>query len=117
MTTLNGDATLLRIFSGEGDLHHHLALHESIVKEARSAGLAGATVTRGILSFGASARIRSSKILDLSSDLPIITEIVDDEPKINAFLPKLKAIFDESGCGGLVTFEKVHVVHYLHKKQ
>lgn len=114
--TLTGEAKLLRIFSGEGDTHHHLALHESIVKEARAAGLAGATVTRGILSFGATTRIRSTKILDLSSDLPVITEIVDSEAKIDAFLPRLQVIFDEAGCGGLVTFETVQVVHYLHKK-
>ncbi len=115
--TLTGEAKLLRIFSGEGDTHHHLALHESIVKEARTAGLAGATVLRGILSFGATARLRSTKILDLSSDLPVITEIVDAESKIETFLPKLQTIFDESGCGGMVTIEPVQVIHYLHKKK
>jgi PII-like signaling protein len=113
---LTGNAKLLRIFSGEGDTHHHMALHESIVKEARAAGLAGATVLRGILSFGATARLRSTKILDLSSDLPVITEIVDTESKIEGFLPRIQAIFDETGCGGMVTIESVDVIHYLHKK-
>jgi len=113
---LTGEAKLLRIFSGEGDIHHHMALHESIVKEARAGGLAGATVLRGILSFGATARLRSTKIIDLSSDLPVIIEIVDTESKLDSFLPRLQAIFDESGCGGMVTIEPVQVIHYLHKK-
>src|ERR1035437_4929864 len=72
---LKGEAKLLRIFVGEADKHHHLAMYESIVKEARAAGLAGATAWRGAMSFGASSRIRSIKVLDLSSDLPMIVEI------------------------------------------
>jgi len=114
---LTGQAKLLRIFCGEGDVHRHMALHESIVKEARTAGLAGTTVWRGIMSFGANSRIRSSKVLDLSSDLPIVIEIVDAETKIDAFLPQLQAIFEESGCGGLVTLEKVQIMRYVHKKK
>ena len=111
---LHGEAKLLRIFIGESDKHHHLALYESIVKEARAAGLAGATAWRGAMSFGAASRIRAIKVLDLSSDLPMIVEIVDAEAKINAFLPRLQTLFDESRCGGLVTMEKVQIIKYLH---
>jgi PII-like signaling protein len=111
---LKGEAKLLRIFIGEADKHHHLALYESIVKEARSAGLAGATAWRGAMSFGASSRIRSTKVLDLSSDLPMIIEIVDAEDKIDAFLPRLSALFEESRGGGLVTLEKVQIIKYQH---
>lgn len=108
-------AKLLRIFAGEGDSHQHIPLHERIVREARAAGLAGATVTRGILSFGPTARVRSSKILDLSSDLPVVIEIVDTEARIDAFLPRLQTIFEESRCGGLATMEKVEIIRYTHK--
>lgn len=111
---LKGEAKLLRIFFGEADQHHHLSLYECIVKEARSAGLAGATAWRGVMSFGASSRIRSSKIMDLSSDLPMIVEIVDTAEKVDAFLPRLDALFEESGCGGLITMEKVQIIKYLH---
>ena len=111
---LKGEAKLLRIFVGEADKHHHLAMYESIVKEARAAGLAGATAWRGAMSFGASSRIRSIKVLDLSSDLPMIVEIVDAEDKINAFLPRLHTLFEESRCGGLVTIEKVQIIKYLY---
>ena len=111
---LKGEAKLLRIFVGESDKHHHLAMYEGIVKEARAAGLAGATVWRGAMSFGAASRIRSSKVMDLSSDLPMIVEIVDAEAKINAFLPRLNTLFEESSGGGLVTMEKVQIIKYLH---
>lgn len=111
---LTGDAKLLRIFIGEADKHRHTPLYEAIVREARAAGLAGATAWRGVLSFGANSRIRSAKILDLSSDLPLIIEIVDDEARINAFLPRLNALFEEAQCGGLVTMEKVSIIRHVH---
>jgi PII-like signaling protein len=111
---LKGEAKLLRIFIGEGDKHRHLALYEVIVQEARAAGLAGATAWRGAMSFGAASRIRSTKVLDLSSDLPMIVEIVDAEDKISAFLPRLHTLFEESRCGGLITLEKVQIIKYLH---
>ena len=111
---LKGEAKLLRIFIGESDKHHHIPLYEVIVKEARSAGLAGATAWCGSLGFGPTSRIRSAKILDLSSDLPVIIEITDEDEKINAFLPKLHDLFEQSQCGGLITIEKVQVITYLH---
>ena len=102
------DALLLRIFIGESDRHHGQPLHEAIVLQARSAGLAGATVLRGGMGYGASSRLHTAKILRLSIDLPLIIEIVDGEEKINAFLPTLDGMMG----GGLVTLEKVRVVHY-----
>jgi len=109
---LKGDAHLLRIFFGEADKVGHRPLHEVIVQKAREQGLAGATVWRGVLGYGRSSRIRSAKILDLSSDLPLICEIVDDEAKTTAFLNVLHDLFDQAQCGGLITHEKVQIVKY-----
>lgn len=114
---LKEDAKLLRIFLGEGDKLGHTALYEEIVSEARQAGLAGATVWRGITGFGATSRLRTTRILDLSSDLPVIVEIADEEQKIDGFLSTLHDLFEESECGGLVTVENVRVIRYLHGKQ
>ena len=111
---LSGTATLLRIFIGESDKVKHTPLHDLIVREARAQGLAGATVLRGILGFGPTSRIRTSRILDLSTDLPVIVEIVDEESKIEAFQPILSSLFELAGCGGLVTMEKVTIIKYLH---
>jgi uncharacterized protein len=102
------DSLLLRIFLGESDRHDGDPLYETVVLKAREAGLAGATVLRGAMSFGASSRLHTSKILRLSADLPLVIEIVDTEEKINAFLPTLNALIG----GGLVTLEKVRVIHY-----
>ena len=102
------DSVLLRIFIGEADRHEGHPLHEAIVLKARELHLAGATVLRGAIGFGASSRLHTSKILRLSADLPLVIEIVDSEEKIQAFLPVLDAMMG----GGLVTLEKVRVLHY-----
>jgi PII-like signaling protein len=102
------DSFLLRIFLGESDRHDGDPLYETIVLKAREGGLAGATVLRGAMGFGASSRLHTSKILRLSADLPLVIEIVDTEEKINAFLPTLGRLMG----GGLVTLEKVRVIHY-----
>jgi len=102
------DAMLLRIFIGESDRWKHQPLYEAIVMKAREFHLAGATVLRGLMGFGKSSRVHTAKILRLSMDLPLIIEIVDTEEKLNAFLPTL----DEMMKGGLVTLEKVRVIHY-----
>ena len=102
------DATLLRIFIGDRDKHGHLPLYEAIVLKARELHLAGATVLRSPMGFGKSSRMHTTKILQLSTDLPLVIEIVDVPEKIEAFLPAL----DEMMQGGLVTLEKVQVVHY-----
>jgi PII-like signaling protein len=102
------EATLLRIFIGESDKWEHTPLYEAIVLKAREAHLAGATVLRGPMGFGKASRLHTAKILRLSMDLPMVIEIVDSDEKIQAFLPKLKSMVH----GGLVTLEKVQVVHY-----
>src|SRR5882724_6870530 len=93
------DATLLRIYIGESDKWQHRPLYEAIVLKAREVHLAGATVLRGPMGFGRASRLHTAKILRLSTDLPIVIEIVDGEEKINAFLPVLKPMIG----GGLVT--------------
>ena len=113
---ISGQAVLLRVFIGESDKIGHLPLFEAIVKEARDVGLAGATVLKGVLGYGATARIRTTKILDLSADLPMVVEIVDEEGKIEAFKPRLSALMDRANCGGLVTLEKVRIIHYVPEK-
>jgi len=99
---------LLRIFIGESDRHGGMALFEWIVREARKQGLAGATVLRGLEGFGARSRLHTAKILRLSSDLPVVIEIVDKEDKIEAFLPHI----DDAITEGLATVEKVEVRFY-----
>lgn len=113
---ISGQAVLLRVFVGESDKLGHLPLYEAIVKHARDADLAGATVLKGVMGFGATARIRTQKILDLSSDLPLVIEIVDEEEKVAAFQRVLTDLFEEAGCGGLVTLENIRIVHYLPAK-
>jgi len=110
---ISGQAVLLRVFVGESDKFGHLPLYEVIVKRARDADLAGATVLKGVLGFGASARIRTQKILDLSADLPMVVEIVDEQEKITAFQNNLSELFEQTGCGALVTLENIRIVHYL----
>src|ERR1700736_5454466 len=101
-------AILLRIYTEEGKRADHRPLYEEIVLRARAAGLAGATVLRGPMGLGQSAVIHTAKIIDLSANLPLVIEVVDAEHRIRAFLPKLDAMRDI----GLVTLEKVEVVHY-----
>lgn len=113
---IKGQAKLLRIMIGESDKYHHDSLYEAIVKEARAIKLAGATVFRGILGFGPTSHVRTSRILDLSSDLPIVIEIVDEAAKIDAFLPRLSAMFEEANSGGLTTIEKIDIIRYCHGK-
>jgi uncharacterized protein len=102
------DAVLLRVFIGEDDKAGHLPLYEAIVLKARKMHLAGATVLRGAVGFGRSARLHTTKILRLSQDLPIVVEIVDAEDRIDAFLPELEKLMGS----GLVTLEKVKVLRY-----
>ncbi|MBI4581668.1 MAG: DUF190 domain-containing protein [Planctomycetes bacterium] len=105
---LEGEAQLLRIFVGESDRWHGKPLYEAIVTKARELHLAGATVLRGPMGFGAHSRLHTVKILRLSEDLPIVIEIVDTEEKIKTLLPHL----DEMVTEGLMTLEKVHVIKY-----
>ena len=102
------EAVLLRIFIGESDRWEHQPLYEAIVLKARELHLAGATVLRGPMGFGKSSRLHTAKILRLSTDLPLVIEIVDSEEKINTFLPEL----DKMIGGGLITLETVKVLQY-----
>jgi PII-like signaling protein len=99
---------LLRIFIGEPDRWQGKALHLALVEEARRQGLAGATVLHGIEGFGAHSRIYTSRLVELSADLPVIVEIVDTEPAIQAFLPTVEAMVRE----GLMTWERSTVIVY-----
>ena len=101
-------AKLLRIFIGENDRWQHQPLYEAIVLKARELGLAGATVLRGPMGFGAKSHLHTAKILRLSTDLPMVIEMVDSAERISLLLPHL----DEMVVEGLVTLEDVQVIKY-----
>lgn len=103
------EGMLLRIFIGESDKWQGAPLYEAIVLKARELHMAGATVLRGPMGFGANSRLHTAKILRLSEDLPMIVEIVDSEQKINALMPHIDAMVAE----GLVTLERVRVIKYV----
>lgn len=106
------EAELLRIFIGESDKWQGKPLYEVIVEEARKRNMAGATVLKGVLGFGADSRLHTAKILRLSEDLPLVIEIVDRPERIAEFLPLLDTMIEE----GLVTLEKVRVIAYRHSQ-
>ncbi len=105
---LTGEAKLLRIFIGENDKHEGRPLYEVIVERARRAGLAGATVFRGLMGFGSKSHMHTAKVLRLSEDLPLLIEIVDLQARVDAFLPELDPLIPE----GMITLEKVEVIAY-----
>ena len=111
--TLPNEGSLLRIFIGESDRHAGMLLYEWIVRTARDHGLSGATVLRGVEGFGARSRMRTAKILELSTDLPIIVEIVDSTERIDAFLP----VIDGAIIDGLATVEKVQIRFYRSRSE
>jgi len=102
------DGKLLRIFIGDSDRWHGRPLYEAIVEAARQHGLAGATVLHGIMGYGAHSHLHYAGILRLSTDLPVIIEIVDLPERIQAFLP----VIDEMVTEGLVTVEAAEVLIY-----
>jgi len=108
--TITENGVLLRVFIGESDQHQHKPLYQAIVQKIRELGLAGATVLRGSEGFGANSVVHKAAILAMSSDLPIIIEIVDTEEKINLLLPWLESMVLE----GMVTMEYVMIVLYRH---
>ncbi|MFF7308946.1 DUF190 domain-containing protein [Streptomyces sp. NPDC008137] len=109
MTRLTGRALRLTVFVGENDTWHHRPLYSEIVHRAHAAGLAGASVFRGVEGFGASSLIHTSRLLSLSEDLPVAVVIVDTEPRVRTFLPQL----DELVTEGLVTLDDCQVIRYL----
>ncbi|MER6068627.1 DUF190 domain-containing protein [Streptomyces sp. NPDC001852] len=109
MTSLTGRALRLTVYIGEDDTWHHRPLYSEIVHRAHAAGLAGASVFRGVEGFGASSRIHTSRLLSLSEDLPVAVVVVDTEERVRAFLPQLDELVGE----GLVTLEECEVVRYV----
>jgi PII-like signaling protein len=99
-----GERTLMRIFIGESDKYHGKPLYEALLEK----GFAGATVLRGVAGFGASSRVHTDKILQLSLDLPLIVEVIETEEAITSLLPDL----DKMIGGGLITLERAHVILY-----
>lgn len=114
---INKEAKLLRIFIGESDRYKGTPVYENIVVRAREFGLAGATVTKGIMGFGANSKIHTAKLLTLSEDLPIVIEIVDNLEKIEKFIPVIHQIFETANIGGLVTIEKAEIIKYTSNKK
>jgi uncharacterized protein len=107
--TLQGDAARLTIFIGEDDTWHHKPLYHEIVHRAHAAGLAGASVLRGIEGYGACSRIHTTRLLSLSEDLPVAIVIVDTDERIRGFLPQLDELISE----GLVMIDPVEVIRYV----
>ncbi len=110
---MNGptQGTLLRVYIGESDRWEGRSLHQALVEEAKRQGLAGATVLQGIMGYGAHSRVHTARLVDISPDLPIVVEFVDEEAKIQAFLPTVHTMVRE----GLVTLERVSVLMYRHR--
>ena len=109
MRVLDGEQTLVRIFVGEGDQWHHRPLASALIERLRGEGFAGVTVMRGIAGFGANSVIHTANLVDLSADLPVLIEVVEDAEHVS----RLVAILDEMIVGGaLVTMEKVRVLRY-----
>jgi PII-like signaling protein len=106
---LAGQALRVSIFIGEDDLWHHRPLYHEIVHRAREAGLAGATVLRGIEGFGAASQIHTTRLLSLSQDLPVVVVIVDEAARVRSFLPQL----DELVTEGMVLLDDVEVIRYV----
>ncbi|MCY0906910.1 DUF190 domain-containing protein [Sulfobacillus sp. hq2] len=107
---ISGEALRVRIFIGEDAHWHHKPLYHAIVVKAREMGMAGATVTRALEGFGATSRIHTINLLDLSDDLPVVVEIVDSKEYIERFLPVLDTMVE----GGLITIDPVRIVKYTH---
>ena len=113
MRVLDGEQFLIRIFVGESDRWHGAPLHRALLERLRRDGFAGATVLHGIAGFGARSMIHTAHLLDLSTDLPVVIEVVDDA----AHVDQLTEILDEMLEGGLVTMEQVRVLRYAPGKR
>lgn len=105
---IEGEGKLLRLFIGESDTWHGKPLYQAIVERVRAAGMAGATVIRGIEGFGADSHLHTSRILRLSEDLPVVIEIVDTPERIDEIVP----VLDEMVTEGMLTLERVQIVSY-----
>ncbi len=110
LMTGDDQGVLLRIFAGEADTHEGKPLYQAVVHKARELGLAGATVLKGAMGFGANSVLHTTKSIELSTDLPIVIELVDVESNIKKLLPHLDAMVHE----GMITMEAVRIVAYRH---
>jgi len=114
MRVLDGEQTLVRIIIGESDTVHHRSLSRALLERLRREGFAGATVLHGVAGFGANSVIHTASLVDLSADLPVVIEVVDDDEHVD----RLVTILDEMLTGGaLVTMEKVRVLRYAPAKK
>ena len=109
MRVLDGDQLLVRIFLGESDKWHHTPLARAILERLRAEGFAGATVVHGIAGFGANSVIHTAGLIELSTDLPVVIEVVDDQAHVDRLLPILDEMITS---GALVTMERVRVLKY-----
>jgi hypothetical protein len=109
---IKGRGELLRVFIGEGDKYRGGLLYEKMVLRMRELGIAGCTVVRGIEGFGAGSVIHKTNLLRLSEDLPIIVEVVDTMERISMAIEEIEKMLNESGCGALMTREKVDIIRY-----
>jgi PII-like signaling protein len=114
MRVLDGEQFLVRVFVGESDKWHHQPLHRALLERLRAEGFAGATVIHGVAGFGAASVIHTAHLVDLSGDLPVVIEVVDDQEHVDKLIP----ILDEMLTGGaLVTLEKIRVLRYASGKR
>lgn len=114
---LKGKSKLLSIYTGEMEKYNHRPLYEAIVYAAKKAGLAGATVLKGVMSYGANSKVRTAKIFALSADLPVKIEIVDTEAKVARFVEVIEKMFAKSNSAGLITVGDVDVIVYQANKK
>ena len=113
MVEFKGTGKLLRVFVGADDRYKGRPLFEAIVLRMREIGLAGATVLRGIEGYGANSRVlRTSRLLRLSEDLPVLVEVVDAEEKIEGAVAVIEEMLEEVGCGSMMTLERVEIIRY-----
>jgi PII-like signaling protein len=110
MAKFSGEKVLMRIFVGEAKRHGRRPLYEALVELFRQEGFAGATVLRGVAGFGAHRVFHTHKFLELSADLPMVIEVIDDQAKIDAVMPKVDTMMDS----GMITLEKTAVIRYTH---
>ena len=114
---LSGQSKLLTIYTGEQEKYNHRLFYEAVVYAAKKSGMAGTTVTKGIMSFGANSIVHTTKIFALSADLPIKIEIIDSEDMIRRFAVVVEKMFEKSNSGGLVTISDIHVSYYKSSKK
>jgi uncharacterized protein len=113
---MTGETKLLCIYTGDLEKYNHRPLYEAIVYAAKKFNMAGATVLKGIMSFGANSKVHSARLFELSSDLPVKIEIIDSDEKIGQFVEIVKKMFDKSKSAGLISVQDIEVIRYMSNK-